>query len=62
MALFISLGTQWQVHPMAGTRLGLRYEAVPVAAAALGLSLTPALFGDLRVMEGAALAAWAERP
>ncbi len=62
VALFIALDTQWQVHPMTGMRLGLRYEAVPAAAAALGLDLNPALFADLRIMEGAALSAWAARP
>lgn len=58
-SLFLSLGSQWRLHAFSGTRLGLDYVAVPATAAMLGITLTPAIFGDLRVMEDAALAAFA---
>lgn len=41
--------------------LGLDYGAVRLVARMTGARLRPALFADLRVMEEAALAAWAER-
>jgi len=56
--LFLALSTQWRVHPMAGARLGLEYGAVRQTADMLGIAVTPDLFDDLRVMEGAALAAF----
>ena len=57
--LFFTLGSQWRVHAATGVRLGLEYTAVPATAGMLGVTMTPALFDDLRVMEGAALAAFA---
>lgn len=60
VGLFMALGTQWRWHAMVGQRLGLVYEAIAPAAAALGIALTPSLFADLRTMEGAALAASAK--
>ncbi|HEU4958962.1 MAG TPA: DUF1799 domain-containing protein [Sphingomonas sp.] len=59
--LFHALASQWRMHPMAGVRLGIDYAAVPATAAMLGLTMTPELFADLRVMEGAALAAFPRR-
>ena len=56
--LFFSLGTQWIVHPMTGVRLGLNYGVVPPTADMADIAMTPQLFDDLRVMEGAALAAF----
>jgi len=41
-------------------RLGLEYSAVPSVATMMGITMTPSLFDDLRIMEGAALAAWAK--
>lgn len=57
VGLFLRLGSQWRFH-QAGPRLGLDYAAVPPVAAMLGITVTPAMFDDLRVMEGAALAAF----
>lgn len=59
VVLFLSLGSQWRLHAMSGVRTGLEYTAVPATAAMMGITVTPELFQDLRVMEGAALAAWA---
>lgn len=58
--LFMTLASQWRMHPMAG-RTGLDYAAIAPTAAMLGLAMTPALFADLRVMESAAMAVWAAR-
>lgn len=58
--LFITLQTQWQWHPVAAMRTGLNYASIGAAAAMLGLVMTPALFLDIRVMEGAALSAFAK--
>ena len=57
VSLFLRLGSQWRHHP-AGPRLGLDYAAIPPTAAMLGITMTPRLLDDLRVMEDAALAAW----
>lgn len=57
--LFQSLGSQWRTAGMTGVRIGLDYAAVPPVAAMMGIAVTPELFQDLRVMEAAALAAWA---
>lgn len=58
VTLFFSLGSQWRFHPMAGVRLGLDYQAIAPTAAMLGITMTPDLFNDMRVMEGAAMAAF----
>ena len=55
LALFLSLGTQWR-HAHTGHVLGLDYGVVPAVAAMSDMTMTPALFRDLRLMEGAALA------
>jgi len=53
--LFLSMSTQWRSHPMTGHRLGLDYSAVGPTAQMLGITMTPALFADLREMEATAL-------
>ena len=45
---------------MAGVRVGLNYALVPGAAAACEVEATPQVWSDLRVLEDAALARWAE--
>lgn len=60
VTLFLMLGSQWRHHAMSGLRLGLDYAAIPATAAMAGIAMTPALFADLRVMEGAALETFAE--
>jgi hypothetical protein len=59
-ALFVALGTQWRWCGMTGQRLGLDYTAIPATATMQGVTMHPALFHDLRVMERAALHALAE--
>ena len=54
-ALFTALGTQWNRHPMTGERLGLNYGVIPETASMMGVAMTPAVFADLQIMEGAAL-------
>lgn len=59
VCLFLACQTQWRFQ-VAGARVlwqGLDYPAVRAAAAMLDQVMTPALFDDLRVMEGAALEA-----
>lgn len=57
--LFVALGTQWQYHPMGG-RTGINYAAIRPTADLSGITVTPSVFTDLRVMELAALDAFAE--
>lgn len=61
MRLFFTLSSQWRVHAATGVRLGLEYTAVGPTAAMLGIGITADLFDDIRVMEGAAMAAWAAK-
>lgn len=58
MRLFLGLASQWRVHAMSGLRLGLEYTAIPAVATMMGITVTPSVFDDLRIMEGAALAAF----
>lgn len=57
--LFIALGTQWRWGPE-GRPVGLDYGAIRPAAELSGITPTPELFDDLRVMEAAALEAMGE--
>ena len=61
VALFMSLDTQWRMHAMTGARLGLDYAAIKPAAELFGFALSPAVMGDLRVMEIAALNEFADQ-
>ena len=54
-SLFLSLATQWNRHAMTGVRLGLDYSVVPSVADMMGITMSPAMFLDLRIMESAAL-------
>lgn len=60
VALFTALDTQWRFHPLAGVRTGLDYAAIGPTASMLGLTLSPGLFTDIRIMEGAAMRALAK--
>lgn len=57
MRLFLRLGTQWNWASLnaglrgALVRTGLKYEAVPIVASAMGLTLDEALLDGLRVLE-----------
>ncbi len=56
--LFCTLETQWHwvgLGLVGASRTGLRYEAVEITARLSKMTLNPALFTDLRVMERAAL-------
>lgn len=60
-ALFLALDTQWQFHAMTGLRIGLDYSQVRPTAGMLDIEMTPRRFLDLRIMEHAALAAFARK-
>jgi hypothetical protein len=57
--LFVSLQTQWRVGMNGPT--GLDYAAIPIVARGEKIRLTASRILGIRVMEGAALAAMAER-
>jgi len=67
-AMFLAAATQWNFAPSAsvaghgghGVRTGLRYEALPVVAAAQGVVLDARLLADLSEIEAAVLRAEAE--
>lgn len=61
LGLFLALATQWRLCPVTGQRRALDYTAITPSAEMIDTEMTPMLFRDLRVMEGAALAAIAER-
>jgi hypothetical protein len=56
--LFCALETQWHwvgLGLVGASRTGLRYEAVEITARLSKMTLNPALFANLQVMEHAAL-------
>lgn len=53
--------TQWRFAGMSGVRTGLDMAGVAVVAQALGMTLGRQLMLDLKTMERAALAAWADK-
>ncbi len=59
--LFQGLATQWSysvvgaVGVISRMATGLRYEAIPVVAAALGLTVDRQMFADLQLIEAEAL-------
>ncbi len=61
VALFFALDTQWHHHPLAGVRMGINYAAITPTAEIMGISMTPAMLFDLRIMESAALSAFARK-
>ncbi len=61
VALFLALGTQWRRHGMTGMRLGIDYTAIEPTARLHDIATSPAIMADIRLMEGAALDAFAER-
>ena len=58
--LFLAMALQWRFHGFSGQRLGLEYAAVRPTADGLGMVVTPPMFADLRTMESAAMAVFAE--
>lgn len=61
VGLFLALGTQWRSAGMEGEPSGLDYTAIPVTARLRAVRMTPTLFAEIRIMEHAALTAWAEK-
>lgn len=69
--LFQAMATQWNWSVMGGTgpfggiigrvATGLRYEAMPAVAVALGLTIDRQLFADLQLIEAEALVVMAAR-
>lgn len=57
--LFFALDTQWRRHAMTGKRIGIDYTSVAPTAQLFGIAMTPELMADIRMMEDAALAAFA---
>ena len=61
VALFFNSSTQgrWASAGMAGAwRVGLDYVSLEATARLSGLSMTPAIFNDIRTLEQEALAVW----
>ena len=61
VALFFAMSTQWvwSSAGMAGTfRVGLNYSALEPAARLSGLTVTPVVFDDIRILEQEALSVW----
>lgn len=58
-SLFAALSTQWDRHAMTGMRLGIRYDVIRPTAENMGMTFSPAIFSDIRLMEQAALAEFA---
>lgn len=61
MRLFLAMETQWRRAGMTGVATGLDYAVLPAVAGFNGLTLNADLFARLRIIEGAALKAMAER-
>ncbi|MEO5336869.1 MAG: DUF1799 domain-containing protein [Magnetospirillum sp. WYHS-4] len=63
LRVFLALGTQWRwiAGPMGARAAGLDYAAIPPTLVLMGMAATPALFAQLRAMEGAALEVWSRR-
>lgn len=59
----MAMGTQWTYAGQLLTRMGLRYESLPVVAAGLSIPwpLPDSGFADIRMMEAEALSAWSRR-
>ena len=58
--LFTGMATQWRrmIVPMTAVMIleGMIYQALPEVAAMMGITMTPALFSDIMIMEAAAMA------
>lgn len=55
VTVLLDMQTQWNIGM--GGPVGLRYEALPVVLAARGIESSPDLFGQIRILESAALGA-----
>lgn len=64
VALFFAMATQWNwtaVGMGAPMRTGLKYEVLRVTAHGCGIKYSPAVFSDVRALEGEALATFGKR-
>lgn len=64
VALFFALSTQWRWTGagMAGLfRTGIDYNAIEPTSRATEITMTPALFDDIRTLEREALGVWSRR-
>ncbi len=55
VTLFLGLETQWRTNDWTGKRIGIDYGVIGAVATMMGITMTPLLFDDLRLMEAAAL-------
>lgn len=63
VALFLALGESWHRAGMDGVRTGIINSEIAPTAALTGVTMTPALFVDLKAMEAEALRVFAsQRP
>lgn len=60
VTLFFALDTQWRRHAMSGQRIGLDYAAIRPTAELYQIETTPDMMADIRMMEAAALAQFAD--
>ena len=58
--LFLALDTQWHRHPLTGHRTGIDYSSIRPTAELLEVAMSPDLMADIRMMEAAALSAFAK--
>jgi hypothetical protein len=61
-SLFYICSTQWERNAMTGQLLSLHYPGVEAAARMAGITITPDLFYDLRLIEHGAIGAVPEFP
>lgn len=61
MRLFLAMETQWRRAGMSGIATGLDYAVLRPVARLFGLATSADLFDRVRILEGAALLAMAER-
>lgn len=64
-ALFLAMGTQWNLvgGGFGIIQTGLKYEAMPIVAQSIGMAwpVPPAVFLDVRTLEGEALRYWSAK-
>lgn len=60
VTLFFALDTQWRRHAMSGVRIGIDYAAIRPTAELYQIELSSELMADIRMMEAAALAQFAD--
>lgn len=61
VGLFLAMDSQWRWTGLGlggAMRTGLDYTALAATASLSGVTMTPALFNDIRTLELAALNAW----